>query len=196
MSRDTKILLAVVGGVLGLCLIACIAGVVLFAVAGGALFANVAQSVNQDPADVLETAGEIADIDLPDQFTEATSMNVLGMKLAIWNDPSGESMAMLLQMPFQSRIDQDIIGQMEEQMSNQSGRRLRNVTSIEERDLTIRGAPAHMLILVGEDVDTGEQFNQLMVTFQGKGGVAMLMMLNPASEDNIQMYENVVNSIR
>src|SRR5690554_1026133 len=131
MSRDTKILLAVVGGVLGLCLIACIAGVVLFAVAGGALFANVAQSVNQDPADVLETAGEIADIDLPDQFTEATSMNVLGMKLAIWNDPSGESMAMLLQMPFQSRIDQDIIGQMEEQMSNQSGRRLRNVTSIE-----------------------------------------------------------------
>jgi hypothetical protein len=196
MTKQTKIILAVIGGVLVLCLLCGVAGFAIFAIAGRTLATNVAQSVEEDPQKARQVGDEIATFNLPEGYTDATSFDMLGLKFVVWEHESGQSTIILLQMPIQSELSEQTIRQMEDAMRQRAPGDLRNVETIEERDLTVRGQPASLLVREGEEANSGERYQQMMLAFQGKGGVAMLMAYMPASPQNQALYEDIIQSIR
>jgi hypothetical protein len=196
MTKQTKIILAVVGGVLVLCMISCVVGFFLLRAAGSTITQNVTESVEKDPAKVQRVGDEIADLDIPAGYDSATSMDIFGMKMVIWENTAEQSTIMLIQMPMQVEISDDIIRQMEDSMRRQSSRDLSNLRTVEERDLTVRGQPARLIVMEGDDEETGAPFQQVLVAFQGKGGMALLMMMNPDGGQNMSSYEELIESIR
>ncbi len=190
-SNTTKIVLIVVAVIAGLCLLSCIAGVLLFSVFG----ARVSQSVESDPQDVTGQAAQVAEFDLPAGFTPQSSMHLLGITLVIYEAPDTSSAIVLLQMPIQGQISEANIRQLQEQMERQYGQRLRDLKIIDQYDKTIRGQPGQVIIQEGAN-ETGVAFRQMLVIFQGQGGLAMLTVFGPSATWDQAAYDRMVDSIR
>lgn len=195
MSRQTKIILAVVGGVLVLCLIVCgvlVLGVSLFGV-------NLAKQVNQsstsDPAQVKATASSIADITLPGTYTNSTTFSIASFKVVTWENQSTNTFVMLIQMPSSAEITQSTIDQLSRMAGTQTGRVMVNSQVLEDRELTIRGKPARLISSQGSD-NEGNLERQMTVFFQGKGGLAMLTAVAPAAQFDQAAFEKMVQTIK
>ncbi len=191
MSKNTKITLGVVAGLLVLCLGACLVGAV-----GLALFSrNVASGVKSNPASAGTTASEIADFTPPAGFTPDTSLDMMGMKMVTYNGPGKDSVIILIQMPVKGNLSQSTMEQMQSAMEGRLGRRLGDVKTIEQRELTVRGQPANLILQEGTNSD-GETYRQLLVAFQGKKGLAMLSVIGPAAAWDQAAYDQMIESIR
>lgn len=193
MTRNTKIIIGVVAGLAVLCLIACGVGVL-----GLGLFGtSVARSVQSNPGQAAQVGSEIADFETPPGFSATSSVNILGIKIVIYNNNSGssENTLFLLEMPTQGDLSEQTIQQMQQAMERQSGRNLQNVRTISTKTLTIRGKPAQEIIQEGTS-SSGSTYRQMMVAFQGKNGLAMLSVVGPSSSWDQSAYDSMVQSIR
>jgi hypothetical protein len=191
-SNTTKIIIIVVAVLAVLCLVAC--AVIAFFVRN--VGQRVGQSVKSDPAAVNSATQQIASIDLPEGYTPTSSMNILGMTMVVYEGSNKNSALVLIQMPTTTELTEANIKQMEEQMQNQSGRRLQNYKVIKEYDATIRGKPGKVIIQEGESSDGGDTMRQMMVVFQGKSGLAMMMIIGPANQWDQSAYDAMVKSIK
>lgn len=190
-SNTTKIVIIVVAVIAGLCLVSCIAAVLIFGVFGS----RVSQSVQSDPQDVSEQAAQIAEFDLPAGFEASTSMHLLGITFAMYEAPDINSAIVLIQMPIQGQISEANIRQLQEQMERQSGQQLRDLKLIDQYDTTIRGEPGQVFIQEGTN-ENGVTFRQMMVVFQGQGGLAMLSAFGPSANWDQAAYDQMIKSIR
>jgi len=191
MSKNTKIIIGVIAGILVLCGIACVVGVVAF----GWLGTKVASNVSVDSENAGEKQADIATIDMPARFTPATSFNLASFTMVLYESSNTDEFAALIQMPNKGEIDDTIIQQLQEGMQRSSNRSYANVEVIETRDMTIRGYPAKVIIQEGTD-DNGDTGRMMLTAFQGKGGVAMLMIGAPLNSYNQADYDAIVESIR
>jgi hypothetical protein len=182
MTRNTKILLGVLAGLLALCLIACVAAVLIFGVAGSRISQSVTDSVQEDPAAVQADAGAIADFELPPGYTAVSSASMLDIRFVVWEHETQPATLILLQMPLSAPIDDVTIDQMENAIRRRAPRELNNLRTVERRELTLRGEPARFILMEGEEAESGERFEQALIAFQGKGGMALLMVLAPAGQ--------------
>jgi hypothetical protein len=191
MSKNTKIIIGVIAGLLVLCLIACGVGVL-----GLGLFGSrVASNVIQEGEDTGATQAEIAEVSMPARFTPDGGFSMLGIKMIMYKSTSAHEAAMLIQMPVQEEINDSTVRQLIEGMQRSSNRSFTNLETIEERDATIRGKPAKIIIQEGTDND-GDTMRMMMTAFQGKSGIAMLMIFAPPSTYNQADYDTIVKSIR
>lgn len=189
-SNTTKIILIVVAVLAVLCLISCGVGLLLFRNLGQA----VSNSVESDPQDVSTTVEGIASFTPPAGFTPQTSMSILGMSFVIYEGSDSRSAMVLIQMPTSMEMTEANIKQMQDQMERQSGRRLENFETIKDDEATIRGKPGRVIIQEGES--DGQKFRQMLVVFQGKGGLAMLSVFGPADQWNQAAYDKMIQSMK
>lgn len=189
-SNRNKIILIVLAVLAVLCLAACLVGYLIFRSVGQ----QVSQSVEQDPAAVEDRAGEIADFTLPAGFASESSFSIMGMEMAIYNNPSNNHMLALLQMPMQMPLTDETMDQMSGQMQSQTGRRLENVQVIDDYETTIRGADARVFIYEGDS--EGETYRQMVVVFEGKSGTAMLTVMGRADTWDQSVYDALIASIQ
>ncbi len=193
MSRQTKIIIGIVAGVIVLCLAICVVG----GFAATLLGRTVAQNVKADPAKAAQTASSIADITPPDNYQATTGFNMFGYTFVLYEENGQASNNMvLMQMPTSSEINEATIQQMQQAMERQAGRSMSNVHTVDSRSLTIRGKPAQEIIQEGTFANSSTAIRQMLVAFQGKGGVAMLMITGPADTWNQTAYDQMVSSIR
>jgi len=190
-SNTGKIILIVVAAIVGLCLIACIAGVLLF----GFIGQRISAGVQSDPQEVSETADSIADFDLPGGFQSRSSMHFLGFNFVIYEDTANDSAIILIQMPVQEGMSAATIEQMREQVERQTGQSLSNIRTVDEYEITIRGQPGQVIIQEGT-VEDGAAFRQMVVVFQGRGGLAMMSIFGPAASWDQAQYDLMIESIR
>jgi hypothetical protein len=137
---------------------------------------KVQEGFKTDPAAAAEAAHAIADYELPAGYQEQMAMDLFVYSMVVIDsDSPGKPMIMLAQ--FQAGADQE---QMEQQIrqsfEQQSGRRGMTMTVVEVKEMTIRGAEAEVTIYEGTD-ENGTTLRQLVTTFPGKGGTAMLMIM-------------------
>lgn len=193
MSKQTKIIIGVIAGILVLCLAICVVGGLLTTILGR----NIAANANADPEKAAQTASEIADFTPPAGYQPVTGLNILGYTIVVYDNTSEASDVMILmQMPGLTEIDEATIRQMQQAMERQSGQRMNNMQVIETRDLTIRDKPARVIIQEGTYSDNSAPVRQAMVAFQGKGGVAMLMLAAPTDTWDQASIDRMVESIR
>lgn len=189
LTRNQKIIIGVVGGIVLLC---CIGGGVLWW-AGSTLVNQVAQGFNQDPAQAREVGQSIASYTAPSGYTEKFSMELLGIKMvAIGPEGTGNgTIMMLMTFPAGSGGSTE---QMQEQMSQafsqQTGQGGFEFTTSEERTVTIRGQEVAFVIRDGSN-SNGDQMRQGIAAFDGDGGniVMFMAMGEPTSWDEAAIEE-------
>lgn len=195
-KKNNKWIWIGLGGALLFCL--CAVGVAIF------LFARVGQKVQEgmktDPESAAKAAHEIADYDLPPGYQEQVAMDLFVYSMVmIGSDTTGSSSfgikPVIMLAQFQAGTDPE---QMKEQIrqsfEQQSGRRGFTMTVVETKTVTIRGAEAEVIIYEGTD-DKGETIRQLITTFPGKDGTAMLMIMGSPQNWDQEEIDAFIESI-
>jgi hypothetical protein len=184
MSRNTKIILAVVAGLLVLCcacsVLALVVGPVLFFRAGNSNFVS--------SEDAPAAAAQIADFTLPAGFYPSGGMHTFGMSLVAYEHSDGQSHLFLFQMPSWVQGNAEAMRrQMEQQMQRSAttygNDRLSNLRAVETVQVTVRGEPATFTMMEGTNSD-GTPFRMMSGMFQGRNGLVFLTIARPAGSWN------------
>jgi len=178
MSRNTKIVVGIIGGILAVCcLIAIVAALVL-----PRMFENFAEGVD-DPEAAADVATSIVDYDLPAGYDEQGAMNVFGFRMAFITGPDENSMIMLAEFPAAlAGNEEQMQQQMRDAFANQTGTQNMDLEFVSSDDVTINGADATLATYEGTD-SQGNNIRQIIGVFQTKGGdPGMLMILG--DQDN------------
>jgi hypothetical protein len=157
------------------------------------------EGIKTDPQGASEAAHAIADYELPEGYQEQIAMDFFAYSMVVIgpesssSSPATKPMIMLAQ--FQVATNQQ---QMEEQMrrslEQQSGRRGLTMKVVEVKKMTIRGEEVDVTILEGTD-DNGFVMRQLITTFPGKDGTAMLMIMGAAQSWDQEEIDKFIESI-
>lgn len=173
MSRNTKIVIGIIGGILGVCcLIAIVVALVL-----PRMFENFAEGMD-NPAEAAEVAESIVAYDLPSGYDEQGAMNFLGFRMVFIVGPSDDSMIMLAEFPASLAGDEE---QMQQQMrdafANRTGTGQNvNLEFVSSEDVTINGAAATLGTYEGTD-GQGNNVRQIVGVFEAKSGSPGMLMI-------------------
>lgn len=158
------------------------------------------EGMKTDPQGASEAAHAIADYELPDGYQERFSMDFLGYSMVMIGPRSLDSSApveapliVLSQFRLASN-PQQMEEQMRRSLEQQSGRRGLSMRVVEVRQMTIRGEEVDVTTLEGTD-QNGLVMRQLIATFPGKKGTAMLMIMGPAEHWDKDVIDRFVESI-
>jgi hypothetical protein len=157
------------------------------------------EGMKTDPEAAAEAAHQIADYDLPEGYQEQVAMDIMVYSFVMIGpkDSSGSvngPVFMLAQ--FQAGINQE---QMEEQLRHslqqQAGNRGLNMSLVSVEEKTIRGEKTQVATYEGSD-ENGFVVRQVITSFPGKDGTAMLMIMGPAELWDQDMVDAFIESIR
>lgn len=174
MSRNTKIALVVLGGLLVLCCM--ITAAVLFIVP--MFVASVASDAVVEGGEAANVGQEIVDYELPSGYKEEGGVQILGMRMVfIVPEDGGDQMMALMQFPAGIPInDEDMRQQMQDAVGQQTGRQGNvafEVVSTEQA--VINGKPAVLTTLEGTD-ENGATVRQVFGIFEAKNGAGAMVM--------------------
>ena len=178
MSRNTKIVVGIIAGIVGICcLVAVIAAIVL-----PRAFEGIAEGFD-NPEAAAEVADAIVDYELPAGYEEQGAMNLLGFRMAFFTGRNEQTVIMLAAFPDSLAGDEE---QMQQQMrdafANQTGSQNVNLEFVSSEDATINGADAVLSTYEGTD-NEGNRVRQIIGVFETKdGGPGMLMIIG--GQDN------------
>jgi hypothetical protein len=158
------------------------------------------EGMKTDPQGASEAAHAIADYELPEGYQEQIAMDFFAYSMVVIGSDSTSSLSsttkpiiMLAQFQFTTNRQQ-----MEEQMrrsfEQQSGRRGLTMKVVEVKKMTIRGEEVEVTTLEGAD-DRGFVMRQLVTTFPGKNGTAMLMIMGSAQTWDKEEIDQFIESI-
>ena len=191
MSRNTKIILVVLGTIVCSCALFC-AAAFLFLPQWAQSFAGQAQ----DPANIRRIASEIAEFTLPPGYKEAFGFDFFGTKMVTFSPPNDRGiMLMFIQMPAASASREQMEQQLRQQTGSQSSSSCSDYVKVGEETIAIKGTPTTLTI--SECVSTGGiRLRQEIGVFQGKSGVAMVMAVGAVNEWNAATLRRFLESIR
>ena len=159
---------------------------------------QVQEGVETDPASASKAAHEIADYDLPPGYQEQMSMNLFVYTFVMIAPESSTTLdkPIIMLAQFQAGVDQQ---QMEQQLrqsfEQQSSSSGADMKLVEVKKMTIRGEETDVAIYEGTD-QNGNNLRELITSFPGKDGTAMLIIMGDAQEWDQQMVDDFITSIR
>lgn len=172
MSRNTKIVVGIIAGILVLCCIIVI--VAYFAL--GPLLRGMSEGFD-NPEAGAEVAESIIDYELPAGYEEQGAMNLLGFRMAFISGAGEQSMIMLAEFPSSLAGDEE---QMQQQMrdafANQTGSQNVNLEFVGSEDIIINGHEVALGTYEGSD-DQGNRLRQLLAVFEAKSGSPGMLMI-------------------
>ncbi len=189
MSRKVIIILAVV--------------LLLCGCAGGALFAvlqagrqALSRAVITDADAAATAARAIADYDLPTGYKEQMGLNLFGVSMVAIASDASRPMVMLMQMPKTEGVDpKQVELQFQQAMQSQMSKQNLKMRVVGYRDVTIRGQAVKLAVSEGtggQDVSMREETGP----FQGKGGLAYIVILGPKATWNEAIVDAFLASMR
>src|SRR5512146_630610 len=195
-KQSNKWLWIGLGGAALFCLCAVAAVIFVFARVGQ----QVKQGMKTDPQSAAKSAQTIADYTLPPGYQEQMAMDFFVYTM-VFISPSSEGSSSSIDKPvimlaqFKAGADQK---QMEEQIrrsfEQQSGQRGLSMKVVETKQMTIRGEAVEVITYEGTG-DNGAVLRQLITTFPGKGGTAMLMIMGDPKQWNKEEIDAFIESI-
>jgi len=175
MSKNTKIILGVVIGIVILCIIVGVIGVVALGYAGNKL----AEAVHTDPAKVQEIASSVAEFDLPAGFETPFAMDLAGYTFLGYTGSDEQSHIFFLKIPANTSVSQEELDQIAKQAMQQQGNSNNaEMTVIGEQQVTISGQQVNMTISEGTS-SNGRTYRQQAGFFKGKGGLTYVAIEMP-----------------
>ncbi|MFM8319704.1 MAG: hypothetical protein ACKOC5_02230 [Chloroflexota bacterium] len=199
MTRNTKIILGVLAGLVLVCLcgVGAAFGLGLFGMKKAVDFAS--QNVVTDAQDVDAVAAKIAGFDLPEGFSSEFGMSLMGFDMVGYQGSDEHSHIMFIQFPPQVDMDAQ---QMEEQLKqalqnngqyNSGDTQMEYVDSF---DVTIKGQTVTAAVAEGKSGADGAPFRQATAVFESSSGKALVLYIAPASAWDQATVEAFFGSIR
>lgn len=191
MSRNTKIVVGVIVGLLAFCCIAAVIAVAATSYFGSQMVEDIA-----NPESAAEVAGGIVDYQLPSGFHEQGSMSVLGMKTAFFVSDNSDAMIMLMEFPSSLATDQEEMQrQMEQAFAQQSGQQGLEMYQVSTEEIIINGQTVILSVQEGTD-SNNTQVRQNIAAFEGKSGnTAMLMIVGPMESWDEEGIDSFIDSL-
>jgi hypothetical protein len=195
MSRTTKIVIGIVGGLLLLCCL----GIGLAALLLPRAVQNFAEnSITDDPEQVAEVGQSILDYELPPGMQEEGAMGFAGIKMVfITAGPGNDAMVMLMQFPaIMQANEEDMRRQLEDAMTQQSGQQQFNMEVVSEDEVVINDQNTVLTTLEGTD-ENGNSIRQITGVFESKAGnPAMIMAISPIAAWEEANIDEFIESLR
>ncbi len=192
MTRNTKIIIGIVGSLFVLC--ACVGIVTMGGL--GALGMTLASAVETTPGKVADVAGQIADFQVPANYRSEASVSLGDYMFVSYAPGDGHSHIQMVQVPNSVHVDQAALERYAEQANPNTGRnRYSNVRTVGQTQATIRGQDVTLIISEGTNRD-GQTYRVLTGLFQGKGGPALLSIEAPVSNWNQAEVDAFIASIK
>ena len=195
MSRTTKIVIGIVGGLLLLCCL----GIGLAALLLPRAVQNFAEnSITDDPEQVAEVGQSILDYELPPGMQEEGAMGFAGIKMVfITAGPGNDAMVMLMQFPaIMQANEEEMRRQLEDAMTQQSGQQQFNMEVVSEDEVVINDQNSVLTTLEGTD-ENGNSIRQITGVFESKAGnPAMIMAISPIAAWEEANIDEFIESLR
>ena len=206
MSDSNKVLVGLGIGC-GIVLLLCCGGLV-----GTGFFVTqwAEESFSDDPAVVVQTTAEITDVEIPQGFEPAVSVDMKipfsdqrFMTMVMYGQED-EDQGMLVLAQFNEELfDEANREQMAEQVMRsieEQGQFQENITldeeGTEEIRRTIREQPAEFVIARGKDEESDVEFWYVTGTFEGKGGPVFIIFVAPTDKVSREEIMQLIESIR
>jgi hypothetical protein len=172
MSRNTKIVVGIIGGIVAVC---CLLGIIA-ALVLPRMFEDFAEGFD-DPAAGAEVAQSIVDYDLPAGYQEQGTMNLLVMQMALITGPDEDTVIMLAEFSdFFTGNEEDMQQQMQDAFANQTGSHNANLEFVSSEETTINDAAATLATYEGTDAQ-GNEVRQVIGVFESKDGSPAMLMI-------------------
>lgn len=150
-------------------------------------------ALNTNAEKVSGVASTIADFDLPAGYSPEFSASLEGYTVAAFNPGDGHSHLYLIQSEKESdgkKLD-NMLYQIAPSPYDQQAR----VSVIETHPVTVRGQEETLVISEGSTSE-GDTYRQVMVTFAGNRGHALLVYSTPLASWDTETVEALIASIR
>ncbi len=196
MSRNTKIVVGIVGGLVVLCCIS--VGIIAYLLPR---FAEdfVENNVTDDADRASEVGQSMLDYELPASLEEEGAMSVLGMTWVIIAPQSGggSSAIMLMEFPESLAGDEDAMqDQMNDAFSQQTGQQGTQMEFVGTEEVVINDNKTVLTTFEGDD-GNGTAVRQITGVFETKeGNTGMLMVFGGIDDWETGGAEEFLNSIR
>jgi len=159
---------------------------------------KIQEGMKTDTESAAKAAHQIADYDLPPGYQEQMSMDILFYSFAVIA-PEGTSQStsptIMLAQFSQAGVNRE---QMEQQLrqsfEQQYGRGGADMQVVEVKKMVIRGEEVDVTIFEGTD-SKGYVMRQLITSFPGKNGTAMLMVMGSPSTWDDKLIDDFIESI-
>jgi hypothetical protein len=172
MSRNTKIVVGIIGGIVAVC---CLLGIIA-ALVLPRMFEGFAEGFD-DPAAGAEVAQSIVGYDLPAGYQEQGTMNLLVMQMALITGPDEDTVIMLAEFSdFFTGNEEDMQQQMQDAFANQTGSQNANLELVSSEETTINDAAATLATYEGTDAQ-GNEVRQVIGVFESKDGSPAMLMI-------------------
>jgi hypothetical protein len=159
---------------------------------------RVQEGVKTDPESSSKMAHAIVDYELPSGYKEQMAMNVFAYTFVMIGPEAQGTVSgpvIMLAQFNQAGLDQK---QMEQQIrrsfEQQSGQRGMNMKVVEVKKMTIRGEEVEVATYEGTD-DNGNAVRELISSFPGKEGTAMLIIMGSAKSWDPDIIDAFIKSI-
>ena len=160
---------------------------------------KIQEGVKADPEAAAEAAHKIADYDLPEGYQEQMAMEIMFYSFVMIGPEYSSGSAtgpVFMLAQFKAGVNQE---QMEEQLrksfEQQAGNRGLSLSLVKVEDKTIRGEETQVATYEGTD-ENGLVIRQVIASFPGKDGAAMLMIMGPAELWDQDVIDAFIESIR
>lgn len=158
---------------------------------------RVKDTVKTDPEAASQAAHEIADYTLPRGYREQMSMNIVFYSFVMIGPESsitGGPLIMLAQFDSSATDPEQMKQQIRQSFEQQSGRNGTNMKLVEVKKMTIRGEETDVALYEGTD-QNGTSIKQLIASFPGKDGTALLMVMGDGQNWDQNMIDDFIQSI-
>jgi hypothetical protein len=160
---------------------------------------KIQEGIKADPEAAAEAAHKIADYDLPEGYQEQMAMEIMFYSFVMIGPEYSSGSAtgpVFMLAQFKAGVNQE---QMEEQLrqsfEQQAGNRGLSLSLVKVEDKTIRGEETEVATYEGTD-ENGLVIRQVITSFPGKDGTAMLMIMGPADLWDQDAIDAFIESIR
>ena len=184
---------------LGAALLFCLCAVGVAGLLFLGLGRQVAKGTKTDPQEASKAAHAIADYELPVGYQERMAMNFFVYSMVMIGPDtsssasSAEPIIMLAQFKAVGN-QQQMEQQIRQSFEQQAGRRGLTMKVVDVKKMTIRGEDVEVTTYEGTDTN-GFTMRQLITTFPGKDGTAMLMVMGAAQGWNETEINKFIESI-
>ena len=161
---------------------------------------KIQEGVSTDPEAAAEAAHKIIDYDLPEGYQEQMAMEIVFYSFVVIAPENSEGISkgpifMLAQFQAGMVNQQQMEEQLRRSLEQQSNRPGLSMELVKMEEQTIRGEQTQVATYEGTD-ENGNVLRQVITSFPGKDGTAMLMIMGPAELWDQDLIDDFIESIR
>jgi len=200
MSKNTKVILGIIAGVIALCICICVGGWLALKASGKVLQETMVQDT---PEEAAAAAKEIIDYELPSGYQEEMAMNMGFMQMVTITDSqstdteNARPVIMIASMSSDIEADEEELRlQIQLSMEKSSNRQGYDMELVGEQEVTIKGEQVNLMTYEGVD-EKGNSMKQIVSgLFDGKNSQVMLFIMGQDSNWNQEEIDAFIASIK